>query len=125
MSNSNLTGEHRLLRIHVGEEDKFERKRLTQLIIERARESHLAGCTVIKGMAGFGKGRRVHTELQMEGAGWDLPVVIEVADQKEKLTRFLEEIEPMLSGTLVTEERAMVHHYSSRAPSEPGEKKGT
>ena len=115
MNESKLAGEHRLLRIHIGEEDKFKHKSLSRLILERAREAHLAGCTLIRGMAGFGKGRRVHTEMQMEGAGWDLPIVIEVIDERDKLEKFLREIEPWLSGTLVTEERALVHHYSSRS----------
>ena len=122
MSKPSLSGEHRLLCIHIGEEDKFERRRLGQLILERAREKGLAGCTVIRGMAGFGKGRRLHTQFQMEGAGWDLPIVIEVVDEKDKVDRFLKEIEPLLGGTLVTEERAMVHHYSSRTS--PGAEKG-
>ncbi|MBI3336135.1 DUF190 domain-containing protein [Candidatus Peregrinibacteria bacterium] len=112
MNERNLVDEHRLLRIHIGEEDKFERKRLSQLILEKARERNLAGCTIVRGMAGFGKGRRLHTQFQMEGAGWDLPLVIEVIDQLETIERFLKEIEPMLGGTLVTEERALVHHYS-------------
>ncbi|MBI3336121.1 DUF190 domain-containing protein [Candidatus Peregrinibacteria bacterium] len=124
MSESILAGEHRLLRIHFGEEDKFERTRLSQLILKLARKQNLAGCTIVRGMAGFGKGHRLHTQFQMEGAGWDLPLVIEVVDQKEKIERFLKEIEPMLSGTLVTEERAMVHHYSARMASDPSDRKG-
>jgi len=108
-----LAGEHRLLRIHIGEEDKYERKRLSQLILDAARKTRMAGCTLVRGMAGFGKGRRGHNELQMEGAGWDLPIVIEVVDSIEKVEVFLKLVEPMLGGTLVTEERALVHHYSS------------
>lgn len=113
MNEPTLLGEHRLLRIHIGEEDKFERKRLSQLILEKAQVKGLAGCSLVRGIAGFGKGRRLHTQFQLEGAGWDLPVVIEVVDTSERVDRFLKEIEPYLAGTLVTEERAWVHHYSS------------
>lgn len=115
-----------MLRIHIGEEDKYQRKHLSQLILQKAREAGLPGCTLMKGMAGFGKGRRVHNEMQMEGAGWDLPIVIEVVGVSCSIDRFLKEVEPMLGGTLVTEERALVHHYSGRSePAVKGEKNGT
>lgn len=112
MSGDVLNGEQRLLRIYVGEEDKFQHKRLSNLILESARHTNLAGCTQLRGIESFGERRRVHNEMQMEGTGWDLPIVIEIVDSPEKVNKFLKDNVSLLeNAALVTEERAVVHHY--------------
>ncbi|MBI3336136.1 DUF190 domain-containing protein [Candidatus Peregrinibacteria bacterium] len=105
-----LNGEHTLLRIFVGESDKVGHKSLYWTILERAREGGLAGCTVFRGIAGFGASSVVHQAKGFRLSS-DLPIVIEIVDTKEHVQRFLSDVQPMLSGALVTEEKVFVHHY--------------
>jgi PII-like signaling protein len=112
MTHRILSGELRCLRIYVGESDNFHHKPVWKQVLEKARESGIAGCTVVGGMLGFGAGRRIHSDFPPEQA-IDLPILIEVVDEPDRIETFLQSVEPMLSGTLVTEERAFVHHYQA------------
>ncbi|MBI3336122.1 DUF190 domain-containing protein [Candidatus Peregrinibacteria bacterium] len=105
-----LNGEHTLLRIFVGESDKVGHKSLYWTILEKAREARLAGCTVIRGIAGFGASSIIHQAKGFRLSS-DLPIVIEIVDTNEHVKKFLSEIQPMLQGALVTEEKVFVHHY--------------
>jgi len=113
MKHRELSGENRLLRIFLGEGDKFHHKRISDQIVEAARRDGLAGCTVIAGLAGFGAGRRIHTPVDMEGSG-SFAMVIELIDEANRITEFWTRVRPMLSeaGSMVTEESVMVHHYA-------------
>jgi PII-like signaling protein len=117
MSTRILAGEMRCLRIYLGENDKLQHKLVWKEILEKARNSGIAGCTMMGGMRGFGAGRRIHSDFPPDYA-IDLPMLIEVVDESSRLDQFLEEVKPLLSGTLITEERALVHHYQpSHSPS--------
>jgi uncharacterized protein len=120
MNNRILSGEIRSLRIYLGESDKFQQKPVWKLVLEQARNIGIAGCTVIHGTLSFGAGRRIHSDISPETAT-DLPILIEVVDESKRLERFLEKVKPMLSGTLITEERAFVHHYQPRHSPATGE----
>jgi PII-like signaling protein len=96
-----------LLRIFVGEDDHYKRLPLYEAIVLKAREMHLAGATVLRGFLGFGKSSHMHTAKVLR-LSMDLPMVIEIADTREKVNAFLPYLEPMMGGGLVTLERAHV-----------------
>ena len=99
-----------LLRIFIGESDRFEHKPLYEAIVLKARELHLAGATVLRGPMGFGKASRLHTAKILR-LSMDLPLVIEIVDSEEKINAFLPVLEPMIGGGLVTVEKVKVIHY--------------
>jgi uncharacterized protein len=102
-----------LLRIFIGEDDKFRGRPLYQAIVLQAREMHLAGATVLRGPMGFGRSSRLHTAKILR-LSEDLPVVIEIVDSEEKIHGFLPILDGMMQGGLVTLEKAMVLRYSQQ-----------
>ncbi|GAB4325005.1 MAG: DUF190 domain-containing protein [Dehalococcoidia bacterium] len=105
-----LDREGMLLRIFIGESDRHEGKPLYEAIMLRARERGLAGCTVLRGIAGFGAASRIHTAKILR-LSMDLPIIIEIVDTPEKVRTFLDEVEPWVGGGMATLERAEVHFY--------------
>ena len=102
-----------LLRIFIGESDRWEHKPLYEAIVLKARELHLAGATVLRGPMGFGASSRIHTAKILQLSA-DLPVVIDIVDVEEKIEGLLNAIEPMLRGGMVTLEPVRVKHYHPR-----------
>ena len=107
-----LPHEAMLLRIFVGESDRWKHQPLYEAIVLKARELHLAGATVLRGPMGFGKSSRLHTAKILR-LSMDLPLVIEVVDTEENIQRFLPVLDEMMSGGLVTLEKARVIDYRS------------
>jgi uncharacterized protein len=107
-----LPQEGSLLRIFVGESDRCQGRPLYEWIVRKARESHLAGATVIRGMMGYGAHSRMHT-FRIERLSEDLPIVIEIVDVREKLEQFLQAIDGEIVEGLATLEKAHVHFYRS------------
>ena len=108
-----LPQEGSLLRIFIGEADKFEHKPLYEWIVLQAREQGLAGATVLRGMMGFGANtRQIHT-FRFDTLSEDMPIVVEIVDTQEKLEKFLELIEPHLKAGLVTMEKAQIRFYKA------------
>jgi uncharacterized protein len=101
-----------LLRIFLGENDRFEGKPLYEAIVLRAREAHLAGATVIRGPMGFGHSSRLHTSKILR-LSEDLPLVIEIVDAPEKIDTFLPVLDGMMGSGLVTLEKVQVLVYGS------------
>src|SRR3982751_5517681 len=99
-----------LLRIFIGESDRWKHQPLYEAIVIRARQSHLAGATVLRGPMGFGKSSRLHTAKILR-LSMDLPIVIEIVDSEEKINAFLPTLEEMMSGGMVTLERVQVVEY--------------
>ena len=99
-----------LLRIFLGESDRWEHKPLYEAIVLKARELHLAGATVLRGPVGFGKSSRLHTAKILR-LSMDLPLVIEIVDSEENINAFLPVLDPMMGGGLVTMEKVKVLHY--------------
>ena len=99
-----------LLRIFIGESDRFEHKPLYEAIVLKAREMHLAGATVLRGPMGFGKSSRMHTAKILR-LSMDLPMVIEIVDSEAKIEAFLPALEGMMRGGMVTLERVQVIEY--------------
>src|SRR5215469_150558 len=101
-----------LLRIFIGESDRWERKPLYEAIVLKAREIHLAGATVLRGPMGFGKSSRLHTSKILR-LSYDLPIVIEIVDAEDKINTFLPVLDEMIKGGLVTLEKVRVIQYRS------------
>jgi uncharacterized protein len=99
-----------LLRIFIGESDRWEHQPLYEAIVLKARELHLAGATVLRGPMGFGKSSRLHTAKILR-LSMDLPLVIEIVDSEEKLNAFLPILDQMMQGGLVTLEKVRVIDY--------------
>lgn len=101
-----------LLRIFIGESDRWQHKPLYEAIVQKARELHLAGATVLRGPTGFGKSSRLHTSKILR-LSYDLPLVIEIIDAEEKINVFLPVLKEMMKGGLVTLEKVRVIDYRS------------
>jgi uncharacterized protein len=99
-----------LLRIFIGEDARFDGKPLYESIVLKAREQGLAGATVLRGPMGFGHSSLLRTAKTLRLSG-DLPVIVEVADTKEKIAAFLSVLEGMVKGGLVTLEEIRVVRY--------------
>ena len=84
--------------------------RSTDTIVLRARELHLAGATVLRGPMGFGRSSHLHNANILR-LSLDLPIVVEIVDETQKITAFLPELDKMMRGGLITIERAEVFHY--------------
>jgi PII-like signaling protein len=106
----NLPHEAMLLRIFIGESDRWQHKPLYEAIVLKARQMHMAGATVLRGPMGFGKSSRMHTSKILR-LSFDLPLVIEIVDSEEKINGFLPVIDEMMKGGLVTLEKARVIDY--------------
>ena len=100
-----LRGEQTLLRIFCGEHH--------EAVMEKARKMGIAGCTAFRGISGFGVSGAVHAEFPPDYAE-NLPIVVEIVDTAERAAALLKEIEPLLGGALVTEEKLRVHHYKGK-----------
>jgi uncharacterized protein len=103
-----------LLRIFIGEDDKFERRPLYEAIVQKAREMHLAGATVLRGPMGFGHSSRLHTAKILR-LSEDLPLVIEIVDSEEKIDGFTSVLDGMMGSGLVTLEKVKVLQYGPTA----------
>ena len=105
-----------LLRIYIGESDRWQHQPLYEAIVLKARELHLAGATVFRGPMGFGAASRIHTAKILR-LSMDLPMVIEIVDTEEKVNTLLPLLDEMMGGGLVTLEKVKVIHYRHGAES--------
>jgi uncharacterized protein len=99
-----------LLRIFIGESDRWHGRPLYEAIVLKARELHLAGATVLRGPMGFGAHSRLHTAKIMR-LSEDLPIVIEIVDSKEKIDELLPFVDETVKEGLVTREEVQVVYY--------------
>src|SRR5213075_2230900 len=102
-----------LLRIFIGESDRWNHKPLYEAIVLKAREMHLGGATVLRGPMGFGKSSHLHTAKILR-LSMDLPIVIEIVDTEEKVNSFLPVLDEMMGGGLVTLEKVKVIRYQDQ-----------
>jgi uncharacterized protein len=118
-----LSGEQILVRIFIGETDRWHHQPLHVALLERLRKEGFAGATAFHGIAGFGARSVLHTTHLLR-LSEDLPVVIEVVDTEEQVERLNPILEEMVSEGLVTLEKVHVMKYApgSRAPSPPARK---
>ena len=104
-----------LLRIFIGESDKWHGKPLYEAIVLKAREIHMAGATVLRGPMGFGAHSRLHTTKIMR-LSEDLPMIVEIVDSKEKIDELMPQIDAMVQEGLVTLEPVQVIKYRAGNP---------
>ena len=107
-----LPKDGQLLRIFIGESDKHEGKPLYEWIIRKARERSLAGVTICRGIEGYGRASRIHTAAILR-LSEDLRIIIEIVDIEEKIDEFIDIIDPVIDGGLVTVENVQVRLYRS------------
>jgi hypothetical protein len=99
-----------LLRIFIGETDRHRQRPLYEAIVLKARETHLAGATVLRGPMGYGRSSRLHTAKILR-LSVDLPFLIEIVDTEGKINAFLPVLDSMMTSGLVTLERVQVLRY--------------
>lgn len=112
-----FTGERTLMRIYVGERDKFHGKPLYEAIVAALRKRHYAGATVFRATMGFGASSRVHSD-RIELLSTDLPIIIECVETRERIEAILPELDEMIGGGLITLEREHVIMYRPHRPDE-------
>jgi PII-like signaling protein len=110
-----IEGSALLARIYIGESDRWEGRPLYQAIVETLRAEGMAGATVLRGIEGYGRAARVHTAHILR-LSEDLPVLIEVVDQEDRLRAILPRIDAMVDGGLITLEHVEVIAYRSPDP---------
>lgn len=99
-----------LLRVFLGEDDRWEGKPLHVAIVEEARRTGLAGATALRGLLGFGASSRIHSTHVLRLSD-DLPLVVEIVDSEERIRGFLPKLDAMVVDGLVTLERVEVVIY--------------
>ena len=100
----------KLLRIFIGEQDKWQGQPLYEAIVLLAKKEHMAGATALKGFLGFGCKSHMHTAKILR-LSEDLPIIIEIVDSEEKITNFLPHLDEMVREGLITLEKANVILY--------------
>src|SRR5881397_2856540 len=108
----------KLLRIFIGESDRWHHQPLYEAIVLKARELGLAGATVLRGPMGFGANSHLHTAKILR-LSLDLPMIIEIVDSEENINKLLPCLDEMIQDGLVTLEDVRVFKYSSRGASQP------
>ena len=114
MEHERFEGERTLMRIHIGESDKWHGKALYSALIELFRLEGLSGATVLRGVAGYGSTSRYHTDKLLR-LSQDLPIVVEVVEDSERIERLLPKLDEMIGGGLITLERVRVILYRSHS----------
>ncbi len=121
-----LPKDGKLLRIFIGESDKYKGQPLYGWIVLKARDRGMAGATVLRGLEGFGAHSRLHTAKILRLSS-DLPIVVEIVDTENKIESFLPLIDDAIGEGLATVERVEVRFYRSgslqgltRVPNEDG-----
>jgi hypothetical protein len=110
-----MEGEGQLLRIFIGESDRWEGRPLYEAIVELVRREGLAGATVLRGIEGFGADSRLHTARILR-LSEDLPVVIEIVDTEDNVQRVLPMLDEMVGEGMLTVERVHVIAYRGKPP---------
>ena len=105
-----ISEEGQLLRIFIGESDRWHGKPLYEAIILKAREMGLAGATMLRGLMGFGAASRIHTAKILR-LSQDMPIVIEIVDSADKIDSLLPIVDEMVQEGMVTVERVRVIQY--------------
>lgn len=99
-----------LIRIFIGESDKYKGKILYEAIVEKARELHLAGASVFRGILGYGADSRMH-KTKLLDLSEDLPIVIEIVDSKENIDKLIPFLDETVTEGLITIEEVKVIKY--------------
>ncbi len=112
MTHEKFEGEHTLMRIHIGESDKWHGKPLHEAIVELLRKERFSGATVLRGVGGFGGSSVYHTDKLLR-LSQDLPIVVEAVETNERIESILPRLDEMVEGGLITLEKVRVILYRS------------
>lgn len=108
-----------LLRIFIGESDKWDGKPLHEVIVREARKQGMAGATVLRGFLGFGANSRIHTSKVLR-LSEDLPLVVEIVDAEENIEAFMPCLDEIIDEGLITREKVKVIAYRHNAAEDEG-----
>jgi uncharacterized protein len=110
MTHEKFEGERTLMRVHIGESDKWHGKPLHEAIVQLLRKEGFSGATVLRGVAGFGGSSVYHTDKILR-LSQDLPLIVEVVEYTERIEQVLPRLDEMLDGGLITLEKVRVILY--------------
>ena len=110
MTHERFEGERTLMRIHIGESDKWHGKALYEAVVEMLRKEGFSGVTVLRGVAGFGGSSVYHTDKLLR-LSQDLPIILEVVETTERIEQILPRLDAMVEGGLITLEKVRVILY--------------
>lgn len=108
-----LEGPGTLLRVFIGESDRWHGKPLYEAIVLAARDHKLAGATVLRGPMGYGASSRVHTS-KIVRLSEDLPMIIEIVDTEAAIAAFVPVLDEMVTEGMITLEKVQVLKYRGR-----------
>ena len=109
---STLSGRAKMIRVHIGEDDRWHGQPLHEAIVEEARRQDLAGATAYRGIEGYGASSRIHRKHTFTSS--DLPIVVTIVDTAENIDRFLPTLEQMVSEGLIVMSDVDVIRYTHR-----------
>lgn len=112
MTHEKFEGERTLMRIHIGESDKWHGKPLHEVIVEMLRKEGFSGATVLRGVAGFGGSSNYHTDKILR-LSQDLPIIVEVVEYTDRIEQILPRLDEMVEGGLITLEKVRVILYKA------------
>ena len=110
MTHERFEGERTLMRIHIGESDKWHGKPLYEGIVEMLRKEGFSGVTVLRGVGGYGGSSVYHTDKILR-LSQDLPIVLEIVETTERIEQILPRMDAMVEGGLITLEKVRVILY--------------
>jgi PII-like signaling protein len=110
MTHEKFEGERTLMRIHIGESDKWHGKPLYEAIVEMLRKENFSGVTVLRGVAGYGGSSVYHTDKLLR-LSQDLPIILEIVETTERIEQVLPRLDAMVEGGLITLEKVRVILY--------------
>jgi uncharacterized protein len=110
MTHEKFEGERTLMRIHIGESDKWRGKPLYEAIVEMLRKEQFSGVTVLRGVAGYGGSSIYHTDKLLR-MSQDLPIVLEIIENADRIEKILPTLDEMVDGGLITLEKVRVILY--------------
>jgi hypothetical protein len=110
MTHEKFEGERTLMRIHIGESDKWHGKPLYEAIVQLLRKENFSGVTVLRGVAGYGGSSIYHTDKILR-LSQDLPIVLEIVESTERIEQILPRLDEMVEGGLITLEKVRVILY--------------
>lgn len=113
MDTKDMIGEQVLLRIFIGESDRYRHIPLYEALVELFRTEGFAGATVLRGISGFGAHSMYHTDRLLRLSS-DLPIVLEVVDKEERFAEVLPRVEEMMDGGMITMEKVSVWRYARK-----------
>lgn len=112
-----LERDSKLLRIFIGERDKYDHQTLYEALVFEAKKQGIAGATVLRGILSYGASSRIHTAKLLD-LSFDLPIVVEIVDSSEKIEKFIQSAGTMIEeagcGALITVEKAEIIHYKPK-----------